>query len=101
MSGTAFGTVILHVSPESAVGGAFGLVQTGDLIELDVPNRKLTLHVSDEELALRKKDWKAPDLGVNRGYVKMYIDHVEQAHEGVDLDFLKGGSGSEVNRDSH
>ena len=101
MSGTAFGTVILHVSPESAVGGAFGLVKTGDLIELDVPNRKLTLHVSDEELTLRRKDWEAPDLGVNRGYVKMYIDHVEQAHEGVDLDFLKGGSGSEVSRDSH
>ena len=76
-------------------------MKTGDLIELDVPNRKLTLHVSDEELTLRRKDWEAPDLGVNRGYVKMYIDHVEQAHEGVDLDFLKGGSGSEVSRDSH
>ena len=101
MSGTAFGTVILHVSPESALGGTFGLVKTGDLIELDVPNRKLTLHVSDEELELRRRDWKAPDLGVNRGYVQMYIDHVEQAHKGVDLDFLKGSSGSEVNRDSH
>ena len=101
MSGTAFGTVILHVSPESALGGTFGLVKTGDLIELDVPNRKLTLHVSDEELELRRRDWKAPDLGVNRGYVQMYIDHVEQAHKGVDLDFLKGSSGSEVYRDSH
>lgn len=101
MSGTAFGTVILHVSPESAVGGTFGLVETGDIIELDVANRKLTLHVSDEVLAERKKSWKAPDLGYNRGYAKMYIEHVEQAHEGVDLDFLKGKSGSEVNRDSH
>lgn len=101
MSGTAFGTVILHVSPESAVGGVFGLVKTGDLIELNVPDRKLTLHVSDEELELRRRDWEAPNLGVKRGYVQMYIDHVEQAHEGVDLDFLKGSSGSEVNRDSH
>jgi L-arabonate dehydrase len=101
MSGTAFGTVILHVSPESATGGTFGQVQTGDIIELDVANRKLTLHVSDAILAERKKSWKAPDLGYSRGYAKMYIDHVEQAHEGVDLDFLKGKSGSEVNRDSH
>jgi dihydroxy-acid dehydratase len=101
MSGTAFGTVILHVSPESAVGGVFGLVQTGDLIELDVPNRKLSVHISDEELEIRRKNWKAPDLGFDRGYVQMYINHVEQAHEGVDLDFLKGGSGNEVNRDSH
>ncbi len=101
MSGTAFGTVVLHVSPESALGGVFGLVKTGDLIELNVPDRKLTLHVSDEELELRRRDWEAPNLGVKRGYVQMYIDHVEQAHEGVDLDFLKGSSGSEVNRDSH
>ena len=101
MSGTAFGTVILHVSPESAVGGVFGLIETGDLIELDVPNRKLSVHISDEELEIRRKNWKAPDLGFDRGYVQMYINHVEQAHEGVDLDFLKGGSGNEVNRDSH
>ncbi len=101
MSGTAFGTVVLHISPEAAVGGTFGLVQTGDIIELDVPNRKLMLHVSEEELAERKKRWKAPDLGYARGYTKMYIEHVEQAHEGVDLDFLKGNSGSEVKRDSH
>lgn len=101
MSGTAFGTVILHVSPESAVGGTFALVETGDIIELDVANRKLNLHVSDDVLAERRKNWKAPDLGYNRGYAKMYIEHVEQAHEGVDLDFLKGKSGSEVNRDSH
>ncbi len=101
MSGTAFGTVVLHVSPEAALGGVFGLVQTGDMIELDVPHRKLTLRVSDEILEERRKSWKAPNLGYIRGYVKMYIDHVEQAHEGVDLDFLKGKSGSEVKRDSH
>ena len=101
MSGTAFGTVLLHVSPEAAVGGTFALVKTGDLIELNVPERKLVLHVSEAELALRKESWTPPDLGYQRGYVQMYINHVEQAHEGVDLDFLKGASGSEVKRDSH
>ncbi|MBM1104748.1 dihydroxy-acid dehydratase [Aurantibacter crassamenti] len=101
MSGTAFGTVVLHVAPEAAAGGAFGLIESGDEIELDVANRKLTLHVSDEELAKRKAVWKPQDLGVNRGFVKMFIDHVEQADKGVDLDFLKGCSGSEVTRDSH
>ncbi len=101
MSGTAFGTVFLHVSPEAAAGGTLALVQNGDMIEVDVPNRKLNLLVSDAELAERKKKWNAPDLGYNRGYVKMYIDHVEQSHLGVDLDFLKGKSGKEVKRDSH
>jgi len=101
MSGTAFGTVVLHVAPEAAVGGAFGLIESGDEIELDVENRKLTLHVSDEELEKRRASWTSEDLGIHRGYVKMFIDHVEQADEGVDLDFLKGKSGSEVTRDSH
>ena len=101
MSGTAFGTVVLHVAPEAAVGGAFGLVESGDEIELDVANRKLTLHVSDEELEKRRAAWTPEDLGIHRGFVKMFIDHVEQADEGVDLDFLKGKSGSEVTRDSH
>ena len=101
MSGTAFGTVVLHVSPEAAVGGTFGLVKTGDWIELDVPNRTLNLLVSEKELTKRKKNWSAPDLGYQRGYVKMYIEHVEQADKGVDLDFLKGKSGSDVRRDSH
>jgi len=101
MSGTAFGTVVLHVSPEAAVGGAFGLIESGDEIELDVTNRKLTLHVSDEELEKRRASWKPQDLGIHRGYVKMFIDHAEQADQGVDLDFLKGKSGSEVTRDSH
>lgn len=101
MSGTAFGTVFLHVSPEAAAGGTLAVVQNGDLIEVDVPNRRLELMVSAEEIANRKKDWKAPELNYNRGYVQLYIDHVEQAHVGADLDFLKGKSGSIVKRDSH
>ena len=101
MSGTAFGTVVLHVSPESAVGGNLALVQEGDMIELDVDKGKLHLEVSDEELAERRKNWKPIDLGYNRGYVNLYIKNVEQAHQGADLDFLRGKSSSEVKRDSH
>lgn len=101
MSGTAFGTVFLHVSPEAAVGGVLALVKNGDIIEVDVAARTLHLEVSDEELAERKKHWKAPELGFDRGYVQLHINHVEQAHQGVDLDFLKGKSGSVVTRDSH
>ena len=101
MSGTAAGTVILHVSPESSVGGVLALVQNGDLIELDVAQRKLHLDVSDEELLKRKSAWKAPEPMATRGYVKFYIDHVQQAHLGADLDILQGGSGSEVTRDLH
>jgi dihydroxy-acid dehydratase len=101
MSGTAAGTVILHVSPESAIGGALALVKDGDMIELDVEKRKLNLDISDEELKKRKAAWKAPEPMATRGYVKFYIDHVQQAHLGVDLDLLQGGSGSEVTRDLH
>ena len=101
MSGTAGGTVILHVSPESTVGGNLALVQNGDIIELDVAQRRLHLAVSDEELAKRKEAWKAPKPLADRGWVKLYIDHVEQADKGADLDFLVGGSGSKVERDSH
>lgn len=101
MSGTGFGTVVLHVSPEAAVGGNLALVQDGDYIELDVENRRLHLEVSDEELARRRTLWKPLDLGYNRGYVNLHIAHVTQAHEGADLDFLKGGSGDKVTRDSH
>jgi len=101
MSGTGFGTVILHVSPEAAVGGPLGLVQTGDEIELDVANRTLTLHVSDEELAKRRALWKSPVKAVARGWAKIYTEHVMQAHEGADLDFLRGNSGNEVGRNSH
>ena len=101
MSGTGFGTVVLHASPEAAAGGNFAVVKTGDLIELDVEKRILKVHVSDEELAERKKEWKALPPVADRGYVQMYINNVEQADKGADLGFLKGGSGSTVTRDSH
>ncbi|MES2518295.1 MAG: IlvD/Edd family dehydratase [Bacteroidota bacterium] len=101
MSGTGFGTVVLHVSPEAADGGNLALVQNGDYISLDVPNRSLNLEVSDEELAERRKNWQPIDMNITRGYVSMYIKHVEQAHLGADMDFLKGKSGSIVTRDSH
>jgi dihydroxy-acid dehydratase len=101
MSGTGFGTVILHASPEAALGGTFAVVQDGDLISLDVANRSLTLHVSDEELAARRAAWKPRHKRYTRGYVQLYQQHVEQAHLGADMDYLRGGSGSEVTRDSH
>ncbi len=101
MSGTAFGTVFLHVSPESAIGGTLAFVQNGDIIEVDVPNKTLNLVVSDEILAERRKDWKPLELGYVRGHNKMYIEHVNQAHEGADLDFLVGKSGHVVTRESH
>jgi dihydroxy-acid dehydratase len=101
MSGTAAGTVVLHVSPESAVGGTLALVHDGDMIELDVEQRRLHLDVSNEELARRRAAWIAPAPMAERGYVRLYIDHVQQAHLGADLDILQGGSGSEVTRDLH
>lgn len=101
MSGTAAGTVVLHVSPESAVGGVLALVKDGDMIELDVENRRLHLDVSEEELNQRRTAWQAPEPIAVRGYVKLYIDHVQQAHLGADMDVLRGSSGSEVTRDLH
>jgi dihydroxy-acid dehydratase len=101
MSGTAYGTVVLHVSPESAIGGNLAFVQNGDMIELDVYNKKLHLEVSEEELAKRRNLWKKPDPISARGYVNLYVKHVQQADEGADLDFLVGQSGSKVSRDSH
>ncbi|MEY3461330.1 MAG: hypothetical protein RLZZ03_983 [Pseudomonadota bacterium] len=101
MSGTAYGTVILHTAPEAAAGGPLALVQNGDMIELDVPNRRLHLHVSDEELARRRESWKAPEPPLTSGYWKLYIDRVLQADEGADLDFLVGKRGSFVPRDNH
>ncbi len=100
MSGTAYGTVVLHVAPESAAGGPLGLVKTGDVIELDVPARRLHLDVSDAELAKRKAAWVAPSPPT-RGYYKLYVETVQQADKGADLDFLVGGSGTTVTRDSH
>ncbi|MEI6190389.1 MAG: IlvD/Edd family dehydratase [Chitinophagia bacterium] len=101
MSGTGFGTVVLHVSPEAALGGPLALVENGDMILLDVANRLLSMQVSDEVLAERKNKWKPTEKMAKRGYVHLYQNHVEQAHLGADMDFLKGGSGSEVLRDSH
>ncbi|MDB5842928.1 MAG: dihydroxy-acid dehydratase, partial [Polaromonas sp.] len=101
MSGTAYGTVVLHTAPEAAAGGPLALVQNGDMIELDVPNRRLHLQVSDEELARRMADWKAPEPPMGSGYWKLYTDHVLQADQGADLDFLVGKRGSAVPRDNH
>ncbi len=101
MSGTAYGTVVLHVAPEAAAGGPLALVQNGDVIELDVSKRRLQLQVSDEELAQRRAAWKPPKPSMARGYTRLYVDHVNQANEGADLDFLVGGSGSAVPRDNH
>lgn len=101
MSGTGFGTVVLHASPEAALGGNFAVVKTGDMIALDVPNRTLTLQVPEEELAVRRANWKPTVVFETRGYVHLYQTHVQQAHLGADLDFLQGSSGSNVTRDSH
>ena len=101
MSGTAYGTVVLHISPEAAIGGTLGLVENGDIIELDVPKKRLHLHVSDQDLNSRRKTYVSQATKKTRGYVRMYVEHVEQAHLGCDFDYLKGSSGQEVSRDSH
>jgi dihydroxy-acid dehydratase len=101
MSGTAYGTVVLHAAPEAAAGGTLALVENGDTIVLDVPARKLHLDVDDATLARRRAAWQPPAPHADRGYVKLYIDHVLQADRGADLDFLVGGSGSRVPRDNH
>jgi len=101
MSGTAYGTVVLHVAPEAAAGGPLGLVRTGDLITLDVPARTLTLEVTDDELALRRAAWTASPPPAARGWTWLYTEHVKQANTGADLDFLTGASGAAIGRDSH
>lgn len=101
MSGTAYGTVVLHVSPESAIGGNLALVENGDLICLDVPARRIDLLVDEAELEKRRLLWEKPAYHTDRGYVSMYQRHVQQADKGADLDFLVGNSGSVVTRDSH
>ena len=101
MSGTAYGTVVLHVAPEAAAGGPLALVRNGDLITLDVAGGRLHLHVSDEELATRRAAWVPPPPMATRGYTKLYIEHVLQANQGADLDFLVGRSGAAVPRDNH
>jgi L-arabonate dehydrase len=101
MSGTAFGTVVLHTTPEAAVGGPLALVRSGDFIELDAEARTLHLDVSDAELEERRAAWVAPPPASERGYYRLYHDHVTQADQGADFDFLEGGSGAGVPRDSH
>jgi dihydroxy-acid dehydratase len=101
MSGTAYGTVVLHVAPEAAVGGVLALVQDGDVVELDVAGRRLNLAVSEDEIARRLASWRPPTLAEGRGYSKLYVEHVLQADCGVDFDFLVGSSGAPVARDSH
>jgi L-arabonate dehydrase len=101
MSGTAYGTVILHVAPESTIGGTLALVENGDFIEIDVNNRRLHLDVPDEELARRRAAWQPPAPHEQRGWVDLYCRHVQQANLGVDLDFLVGKSGSIVSREAH
>ena len=101
MSGTAYGTVVLHGCPEAAAGGPLALVQNGDMITLDVPNRKLHLDVSAAELEKRQAATTAFSNPYDRGYSKMYVDHVNQATDGADLDFLVGKSGTPEMRESH
>ena len=101
MSGTAYGTVVLHVAPEAAAGGPLALVRNGDWIRLDVEARELELEVPEEELARRRADWQPPVLPHTRGYYQLYTTHVLQADQGADFDFLVGKSGVEVTRESH
>jgi len=102
MSGTAYGTVVLHVAPEAMAGGNLALVENGDMITLDVPGRSLRLHVDEPVLAARRQAWVPPPIPLaERGYTRMYVEHVQQADKGVDLDFLRGSSGAPVARDNH
>jgi len=101
MSGTAYGTVVLHTSPEAARGGPLAVVRNGDMIELDVPNRRLHLDIPDEELKARLSAWKPPVEPPSSGYAKLYHDHVQGADKGADMDFLVGCRGNAVGRESH
>ncbi len=101
MSGTGYGTCVLHVAPEAALGGPLALVCTGDEIKLDVPARRLDLLVDDEVMAQRRAEWVPPPRPAERGRIRLYTDHVLQADRGADLDFLAGGSGDGVGRHSH
>jgi dihydroxy-acid dehydratase len=101
MSGTAYGTVVLHVSPEAAAGGTLALVKNGDEIELDLKGRRLELLVGDEELHRRKASWTPPEPPKGGGYQRLYVDHVLQSHLGADLDFLVGCRGAAVPREMH
>jgi dihydroxy-acid dehydratase len=99
MSGTAFGTVVLHVTPESAVGGPLGLVENGDRIELDVEAGRIDLQVPERELQARKARFKPPGPKYRRGYGALYLEHVLQADQGCDFDFLRKLPDEEVQTD--
>jgi dihydroxyacid dehydratase/phosphogluconate dehydratase len=101
MSGTGYGTVVLHVAPEAAVGGPLALVQTGDWVQMDVPARTLRMEVDDEQLSRRRRHWRPPGPPPARGYARLYVDHVLQADRGADLDFLVGASGHQPPRHNH
>src|SRR5882762_1223931 len=101
MSGTAYGTVVLHVAPEAAAGGALGIVQDGDTINLNVAARTLDLDVTESEIKRRREAWKPPQASFDRGYAKLYHEHVMQADRGADFDFLVGRSDAAVPRESH
>ena len=101
MSGTAYGTVVLHTAPEAAAGGPLAVVRNGDMITLDVAARRLHLHVDDAELAARLKEWQAPEAPLSSGYWRLYVDHVLQADQGADFDFLVGQRGAFVPKDNH
>ena len=101
MSGTAYGTVVLHTAPEAAAGGPLALVENGDMIELDVAGRRVTLDVPDDELEARRRSWQPTHQRYQRGWAQLYVEHVTQADKGCDLDFLVGGSGASVPRECH
>jgi L-arabonate dehydrase len=101
MSGTAYGTVVLHTAPEAHLGGPLAVVRDGDRITLDVERRSLHLHVDDAELRDRLRAWQPPQPVHQRGYSRLYVETVNQANLGADLDFLRGSSGHEVARESH
>jgi L-arabonate dehydrase len=101
MSGTAYGTVVLHVCPEAAIGGPLSHVREGDRIELDVEQRRLHLDVPQREIEARSAGWKAAPPPMSGGYQRLYFDHVLQADTGADLDFLVGCRGHQVPRESH
>jgi dihydroxy-acid dehydratase len=101
MSGTAYGTVVLHVCPEAAVGGNLALVVDGDFIELDVEARRVHVDASEQELERRRAQWRPPENAMKGGYRQLYLDHVLQANTGADFDFLTGCRGNEIPRESH
>jgi dihydroxy-acid dehydratase len=101
MSGTAYGTVVLHTTPEAAVGGPLAIVRTGDMIELDVPARRIHLDLPDAEIAARLAAWRCPVEKPSGGYARLFHDHVQGADTGADFDFLRGHRGKAVGRDSH